>query len=50
MVSTRNITVFGLVICIYGIYVEHKARHSSEDPSSEFTALCDIPAIGASCR
>jgi hypothetical protein len=50
MISTRTLTTFGLVLSLYAIYVEHKAKHASEDPSVEFTALCDIEAIGASCR
>jgi hypothetical protein len=50
MISTRALAIFGLMLSLYALYVEHKAKHASEDPSLEFTALCDIQAIGASCR
>ena len=38
----------GLVLSLYAVYVEHKMEHLDEN--EEFTALCDIDAIGASCR
>lgn len=38
----------GLVLSLYAVYVEYKMEH--KDPEEEFTALCDIERIGASCR
>jgi hypothetical protein len=50
MIPTWQIAVIGLVLSGYAIYVEHKVRSAQEDPSLDFTALCDIESIGASCR
>jgi hypothetical protein len=38
----------GSILSAYALYVEHKMAHLP--PDEEFTALCDIDAIGASCR
>jgi hypothetical protein len=56
----RVVASIGWVLALYSLYVEHKVAHSNNDASSsgldfpadepEFKALCDIEAIGASCR
>lgn len=38
----------GVILSSYALYVEHKMAHKQEE--EEFVALCDIDAIGASCR
>jgi len=38
----------GFILSAYALYVEHKVAHLP--PDEEFAALCDIDAIGASCR
>ena len=38
----------GLILSLYALYVESKLH--DEDLEEEFVALCDIEAIGASCR
>lgn len=50
MIPTWLLAASGLLLSIYAIYVEHKIKLSLKDPSLDFTALCDIDAIGASCR
>ena len=43
----------GLVLSIYAVYVEWKMHTMEENQDSmedEFSALCDIESIGASCR
>jgi hypothetical protein len=50
MIPTWLLAVMGLVLSVYALYVEHKVKRAQEDPSLDFTALCDIEAIGASCR
>ena len=40
--------MLGSILSAYALYVEHKMAHLP--PDEEFTALCDIDAIGASCR
>lgn len=60
MIPTRLLAVLGLVLSLYAVYVEHKLTHRSSHSSSSssslvvdeepFQALCDIEAIGASCR
>mmetsp|Transcript_8745 Transcript_8745/g.23602 ORF Transcript_8745/g.23602 Transcript_8745/m.23602 type:complete len:161 (+) Transcript_8745:157-639(+) len=45
--STWPYAAFGLVLSAYAIYVEHKMAHKPDD--EEFSALCDIDQIGASC-
>ena len=46
--SSRFLALVGLVLSLYAVYVEHKVEY--KDPDEEFSALCDIEAIGASCR
>jgi hypothetical protein len=48
LTSTRFLSVIGLVLSVYAVYVEHKVEHLDAD--EEFTALCDIQALNASCR
>lgn len=52
--STRIIlSSLGLVLSLYAVYVEYKVEHLHDNPDDEeeeFIALCDIKAIGASCR
>ncbi len=40
--------IVGSILSMYALYVEHKVAHKS--PDEEFTALCDIDVINASCR
>ena len=42
------LSVAGLILSIYAVWVEHKME--TKDPDEEFSSLCDIEAIGASCR
>ncbi len=57
---TRILSLIGIILSGYALYVEHKTGESHggavddgvEDifaPVEEFKALCDIEAIGASC-
>ena len=46
---TAPYAIFGCILSLYALYVEHKVAHKSPD-DEEFTALCDIEQIGASCR
>jgi hypothetical protein len=48
LVLPRVAAFIGLVLSLYALYVEYKVAHVEED--EEFSALCDIEAIGASCR
>ena len=49
VVTSRTfLAVAGLALSLYAVYVEVKMEHKPEE--EEFTALCDIEAIGASCR
>merc|ERR1740121_739747 len=41
------LSLIGLILSAYAVYVEHRVAHSSEE--DEFVALCDIDSIGASC-
>ncbi|KAL7569849.1 hypothetical protein ACA910_008518 [Epithemia clementina (nom. ined.)] len=41
------VSAVGLVLSAYALYVEYKNEHKA--PDEEFTSLCDIEAIGASC-
>jgi len=55
MVSRRVVASIGWVLALYSLYVEDKVAHrndpSFDSPEEEpFKALCDIEAIGASCR
>lgn len=44
----RAIALVGLVLSAYAVFVEYKVHHLQ--PGEEFTALCDIDALKASCR
>jgi hypothetical protein len=46
---TRLFAVVGVILSMYALYVEHKVAHKLPS-DEEFTALCDIEIIGASCR
>lgn len=46
--STSRMAFVGLLVSLYAVYVEYKMEHKGEE--EEFTALCDIEQIGASCR
>jgi hypothetical protein len=46
--TTRNLSWIGLILSAYAVYVEYKVEHLA--PDEEFSALCDVPALGASCR
>lgn len=48
--TTWPFATLGVVLSIYALYVEYKISHKPEDPEEEFSALCDIESIGASCR
>jgi hypothetical protein len=48
VLSTRFLSWIGLILSTYAVYVEYKVEHLSAD--EEFSALCDVPALGASCR
>eukprot|EP00584_Thalassiosira_punctigera_P015186 CAMPEP_0172565446 /NCGR_PEP_ID=MMETSP1067-20121228/108111_1 /TAXON_ID=265564 ORGANISM="Thalassiosira punctigera, Strain Tpunct2005C2" /NCGR_SAMPLE_ID=MMETSP1067 /ASSEMBLY_ACC=CAM_ASM_000444 /LENGTH=154 /DNA_ID=CAMNT_0013356313 /DNA_START=74 /DNA_END=535 /DNA_ORIENTATION=- len=45
------LSVIGVVLSVYSVYVEHKVEHKGDDnpDGEEFRALCDIELIGASC-
>ncbi|GKY94459.1 hypothetical protein MPSEU_000411800 [Mayamaea pseudoterrestris] len=47
MSFVRNIAFVGLILSLYAIFVEYKMHHLR--PGEEFTALCDIDALQASC-
>ena len=47
----QTLCVLGLVLSSYAVYVEHRISGQSENGvDNEFTAICDIAAMGASCR
>ena len=46
--KTAPYAVVGIILSLYALYVEHKVAHKS--PDEEFTALCDIQQLNASCR
>ena len=46
--KTSLYAALGAILSVYAVYVEHKTAHKS--PDEEFSALCDIESIGASCR
>lgn len=58
MVTINNsiLVIIGFILSAYSVYVEHKVEMMQEDLANnnpeieEFKALCDIEAIGASCR
>jgi preprotein translocase subunit Sss1 len=45
---TWPFAMMGVILSSYALYVEHKMAHKPDE--EEFVALCDIDAIGASCR
>jgi len=52
-ITTWPFAVLGAILSLYALYVEHKISHKSpveEEGVEEFSALCDIESIGASCR
>ncbi|CAJ1964243.1 unnamed protein product [Cylindrotheca closterium] len=52
MSSFKTITwpfaTLGVILSLYALYVEYKISHKNPD-EDEFSALCDIESIGASC-
>lgn len=46
------LSTVGFILSAYSVYVEHKIhQHETlDDDEGGFKALCDIDAIGASCR
>ena len=46
--SSFKLSLLGLLLSLYAVHVEHKMAHKGDD--EEFTALCDISSLGASCR
>ena len=46
--SSTRMAFLGLLVSLYAVYVEYKMANKS--PEEEFSALCDIDQIGASCR
>ena len=51
----RIICTIGIILSSYALYVEHKTHGKDQSgigggEEEEFQALCDIEAIGASCR
>ena len=50
MPNSHNVASLGLLLSLYALYVEHKSAAVKDDPEDSFVALCDIKALGASCR
>ena len=48
MSKTAPYAIVGCILSMYALYVEHKVAHKS--PDEEFSALCDIEQLNASCR
>jgi hypothetical protein len=48
--SSFSLSLLGFLLSIYACHVEYKTSHQSEGDELEFDAMCDIAAIGASCR
>ena len=52
IIISKVLPIVGIVLSLYALYVEK--RHAEEEQSlfvgEKFEALCDIEAIGASCR
>ena len=48
-VNNAILAIIGFILSAYSVYVEHKVDQKF-NPDEEFRALCDIEAIGASCR
>mmetsp|Transcript_671 Transcript_671/g.1469 ORF Transcript_671/g.1469 Transcript_671/m.1469 type:complete len:168 (-) Transcript_671:1207-1710(-) len=44
---TAPYAIAGCILSLYALYVEHKVAHKS--PDEEFSALCDIEQLNASC-
>ena len=44
----RSLALVGLVLSMYAVFVEYKVHNLQ--PGEEFSALCDIDALQASCR
>ena len=51
-IYSRTLCIIGIILSSYALYVEHKTHGKDfEDGDGDgFQALCDIEAIGASCR
>jgi len=53
-INNSILSILGFILSAYSVYVEHKVEQNLHDdninPDEEFRALCDIDAIGASCR
>jgi hypothetical protein len=55
-INNSILAIIGFILSAYSVYVEHKVETMQEDHANnldeieEFKALCDIEAIGASCR
>lgn len=47
LLRTAPFAILGWILSSYALYVEHKVAHKS--PDEEFSALCDIQQINASC-
>lgn len=51
--SNSFLAIIGFILSAYSVYVEqqiHLHRGDDGEGVDEFKALCDIDAIGASCR
>jgi len=46
--TTWPFATLGVILSAYALYVEHKISHKQPE-DDEFSALCDIESIGASC-
>ncbi|KAI2508976.1 hypothetical protein MHU86_5471 [Fragilaria crotonensis] len=47
LTSPSFLATVGIILSGYALYVEHKVHHLKE--GEEFSAMCDIEAIKASC-
>lgn len=47
--TTWPFALLGVILSVYALYVEYKISHKKPE-DEEFSALCDIESIGASCR
>jgi hypothetical protein len=51
LTNNATLSVIGFVLSAYSVYVEHNAQQDDGNKiDGEYRALCDIDAIGASCR
>jgi hypothetical protein len=48
LTSPSFLAAVGIILSGYALYVEHKVHHLKD--GEEFSAMCDIEAIKASCR